>query len=342
MLIDEFFCGPGSFQRGQRIEDDPTGLSFDEGDLCEVETTHLVDARYDFVETVVHVQLRHSQQRRMNAVDVFRLIQKLVTLQVPCDVAGIGHDLPIFTLRDETPLPLLEILSVRKRQRLSSIVENFKSEFRGRLTLRMEVVFRNNGRRRRLGGRISTDRFRCLGRRASNHGKPSQAKYNINEGLPPPDDIYRENDGNNFIILWELPPDLTNAFYYFDVASLTSFISFYDVATESCLSYKLYYDTVLTVVILEQLDIPYKISAILSSGLIYCVNRNKAYIYDFNGNYQYLISLGDLEFNYEIWDQSKLKYRMVFTHPFWTKSDHDDYLNFNIYSIPTEELSKLR
>ncbi len=165
-------------------------------------------------------------------------------------------------------------------------------------------------------------------------------KFNINNGLS----IYsRNNDGVLFISLPDLPTDLENAFYYIDLINnppiVTSFISFYDVDTESYLSYKWYYDGAIQ---LEQLNIPYKISAILSSGLIYCVNRNKAYLYDYNGNYQYLISIGDLKFKYEIWDSDKSEYRMIFTHPFWTQSDHQEYINFNIHSIATDDLSLLR
>ena len=166
-----------------------------------------------------------------------------------------------------------------------------------------------------------------------------------NPGSPPYPNINNDIRGFGISIDFstDLPTDLENVFYYFDIINnpsiVTSFISFYDVNTESYLSYKWYYDGAIQ---LEQLNIPYKISAILSSGLIYCVDRNKAYLYDFNGDYQYVISLGDLKFNYEIWDSVKSEYRMIFTHPFWTTEEYNEYLNFYIYSIATDELSLLR
>lgn len=135
----------------------------------------------------------------------------------------------------------------------------------------------------------------------------------------------------------ELPGDLENVFYFFDYNTLTSFISFYDDIAGQYLSYKIDNTGVL-----YELNLPYKIDAVVSTGLIYCEKNGKAYIYDYNGNQQYIIGLGDLKFNYEVWDKNKSKYKMIFTLPFTTNSHHDDYQNYYIYSIPTEDLSLLR
>ena len=134
-----------------------------------------------------------------------------------------------------------------------------------------------------------------------------------------------------------LPIDLTNAFYFYDPQEVNSFISFYDDLRKTYHSYKWDVSGAVT-----QLDLPYKIEAILSTGQIYCVDRNKAYIYDFNGNYKYQFNLGNLRFNYEYWDGINSEYRMVFTLPFWTRVDYEEYLNFNVYSIATRNLENLR
>ena len=34
MLVEKLLRGPGRFQRGQRIEDDPAGLTADKCDIC--------------------------------------------------------------------------------------------------------------------------------------------------------------------------------------------------------------------------------------------------------------------------------------------------------------------
>ena len=62
MLVDELLGRPRRFQGGCGVEDDPAGLTPDEGDVGQVEAAYLVEARDHLVEPVVHVELRLAHE----------------------------------------------------------------------------------------------------------------------------------------------------------------------------------------------------------------------------------------------------------------------------------------
>jgi hypothetical protein len=94
----------------------PAGLAADEGDVGQVEAAHLIDAGDYLVESVIVVQFRLTQQRRVNAVEFILFVQELKTLHVPGDVSGVRHDLEIVHRSNESSLLLLEIPLVGERQ----------------------------------------------------------------------------------------------------------------------------------------------------------------------------------------------------------------------------------
>ena len=139
VFLEQIPCGAHGLRRNKRIKDDPARLAAHEGDVREVETAHLIDAGDHFIEAVVVVQDRLAEKRRVNAVEVVLLLQKLEPLHVPSNVASVGLDLHLLHRGDEAPLLLLEVALVSERQRALRLGEYLLGELRRGLALWMEM-----------------------------------------------------------------------------------------------------------------------------------------------------------------------------------------------------------
>ena len=110
---------PGGAHRlgtDQRVEDDPAGFAAHEGDIGQVEAAHLIDARDHLVEPVVVVQPGLTEQRGVDAVEFFLLVQKLEPLHVPGNMTGIRLDLQLLHRGNQPLLLFLEIPGVAEWQ----------------------------------------------------------------------------------------------------------------------------------------------------------------------------------------------------------------------------------
>ena len=74
MLLEQLPCGAHHFRRHQRIEHDPPALAAHEGDVGEIESAHLIDAGHHLVEPVIVVELRLTNQRSVDAIELVLLI----------------------------------------------------------------------------------------------------------------------------------------------------------------------------------------------------------------------------------------------------------------------------
>jgi len=108
----------------QRVNDDPAGLAAHEGDVRQVEASHLVDAGDHLIETVILVELADPVERGMDRLPLLVLVQEVESGLVPGYVAGIGHDLPVRHLGDEALLLLVEIAGIGEGKRLFRLFQN--------------------------------------------------------------------------------------------------------------------------------------------------------------------------------------------------------------------------
>ena len=81
-------------------------------------------------------------RRRVNAVEILRLVEELELLHVPGDVAGLVLDFEVLHLCDETLLLLVEIPGVTEWEGGLGLAEDLLGELRGRLALGVEVTVR--------------------------------------------------------------------------------------------------------------------------------------------------------------------------------------------------------
>ena len=109
MLLEQRPGGTDGLKAHQRVEHDPAGLAANKGDVGQVEAAHLIDAGDHLIEAVIVVEPRLAVQRRMDAVELLRLVEELEALHVPGDMAGVGHDLQFRHWRDEALLLLFEV-----------------------------------------------------------------------------------------------------------------------------------------------------------------------------------------------------------------------------------------
>jgi hypothetical protein len=92
----------------------------------------------------------------------------------------------------------------------------------------------------------------------------------------------------------------------------------------------------------EQLSIPYRIEAVLTTGELFCRSDTAAYVYSTDGDQKYSFPLGDLQFVGERYDSSGTTATMVFVLPVITGSGGGSReLEFGVYTIATAELEVL-
>ena len=80
------------------------------------------------VESVVVVQFGDAMQGRVDAVEFILLVDELVLLHIPGDMAGIRHDLEILHRGDQALLIFVEIPGIGERQGCPCLLEYFDRE----------------------------------------------------------------------------------------------------------------------------------------------------------------------------------------------------------------------
>ena len=147
MLLEQLPGGADRFGGDERIEDNPTGLAAHERDVGEIEATDLINARDDFVEAVIVVELRLAQQRGMDAVEVILLVEELEPLHVPCDMTRIRLDLQFLHWGNEPLLLFVEVAGIAEGKGRFGLLQDVQRERRRRLALGMEVTGERSRRR---------------------------------------------------------------------------------------------------------------------------------------------------------------------------------------------------
>jgi hypothetical protein len=99
-------CG---LARGERINHDPAGLSFDEGDVGNIKSTQLVHAIHHLIEANVRVQLRMAPQAGVHGIGRCAL-QKIIGRKVAQD-AAIGSQYLAGGPRDQSTLGVFKVLA---------------------------------------------------------------------------------------------------------------------------------------------------------------------------------------------------------------------------------------
>ncbi|MCY1522326.1 hypothetical protein D9M68_571750 [compost metagenome] len=141
--IDEIERGLGRFLGRQRIEDDPSGITFDEGDVGKIEAAHLIDPLgYHLIQAIGHVECGLTLQRRVNAVEPLAFEQVLVAAHVPGHVAGLGLDLLVRRSGDKAFLRFLEVALILEDGTLAQYALEFGGKRRWRLALDVEMLIR--------------------------------------------------------------------------------------------------------------------------------------------------------------------------------------------------------
>ena len=116
MLINQFHGSPRGFLGCQRVENNPAGITLDEGDVGQIESAHLVNTFHHLVQPEIHVELALPMQGGVNAVEPLILKEELVAVHVPGYVASIAHDFPRLGSRNKTLLLLVKIPGIGERQ----------------------------------------------------------------------------------------------------------------------------------------------------------------------------------------------------------------------------------
>ena len=81
MLGDQFIASPSSGFNGEWINNNPSGIALDKGDVGNVVATNLPDTFGDFEESVIDIQLGVAPQIGMHSVGCVAL-QEVVTTNV--------------------------------------------------------------------------------------------------------------------------------------------------------------------------------------------------------------------------------------------------------------------
>ena len=95
----------------QRVEHENTGGSFDEGDVREVESAHLVDALDDLEEALLGDELRLTPQTRVHRIGGISRYE-VVGVVVPNNRTAVVGDGVRCASADEAPPGILEVLRV--------------------------------------------------------------------------------------------------------------------------------------------------------------------------------------------------------------------------------------
>ena len=135
MLADQIIGCLRGFRRNQRIEYDPSALRFNEGDVGQIVAPDLIDALGDLEQAVEHAQLGIAPQARVDRVRR-RLVEadiRLVSFQIPDDIAFGIPDGQGFRGGDEAFLGVLEVLAVTERQRIQNLLVRGLGRRRGAL-----------------------------------------------------------------------------------------------------------------------------------------------------------------------------------------------------------------
>ena len=152
-------------------------------------------------------------------------------------------------------------------------------------------------------------------------------------GIMPPW-ILRDNLDFNF------PDDLKNAFYYRNIYTDISYLSYY---SETQRKYKNYsWGPGMPANLKPLVKMDRRIDAVLTTGQLLGFQNNRCYVYDEQGNEQFDFLLGGLHFCYEI-EFAPLGNCVVFTLPAWLSlRDGEDELYFKVYIFPSDRLSELQ
>ncbi|MNJ26137.1 hypothetical protein D3C77_206030 [compost metagenome] len=135
VLVHQFQRGLGGFYREQGVEDNPAGPAFDEGHVGQVIATHLVDLVGDLEQAVLHVQLGHAPQARVDRIGrgLVDADEALVGGHVPDHFAAGIADGQFLGLGDQPALRVLEVLAVVEGQGLEHGGVGLASDLAGRL-----------------------------------------------------------------------------------------------------------------------------------------------------------------------------------------------------------------
>ncbi|MNN68297.1 hypothetical protein D3C81_1839960 [compost metagenome] len=116
LLADQLVGRLGGGRRGQRVDDDPAGLALDEGDVGQIEATHLVDTVTDLVQTVLEVEQRLSLQARVDGFERLAGIEELVAAQLPGNGAVVVLDHQVFRALDQAFLDTIKVGAIAERK----------------------------------------------------------------------------------------------------------------------------------------------------------------------------------------------------------------------------------
>ena len=144
MLLQQLPGRPRRLDRGAHVEGDPAGGAAHEGDVGQVEATHLIDAGNDLVEAEIVVEPPDAGHRGVDRVELARRVEEVVVGPVEGDVAGVGHDLALRALGDQPARLFLEVAGVVEGQR----------GFR-----RLDRAYGVLGRRLALGVKVALERL---------------------------------------------------------------------------------------------------------------------------------------------------------------------------------------
>ena len=111
MLGDEFITRPSSGFNGERVNNNPSGVAFDEGDVGNVVATNLPDTFGDFEESVIDIEFGVAPQVGVNGVGGVAFQEG-----IPTNVAGLPAlrigDAGVFKRCDEAALSACEVFGV--------------------------------------------------------------------------------------------------------------------------------------------------------------------------------------------------------------------------------------
>ena len=138
-------------------------------------------------------------------------------------------------------------------------------------------------------------------------------------------------DSESFVFL-DFPYKAQPFYYYFPKERI-GMVNVFDPDEERFRTVKWNDDLVL-----EEIEIPYRIDALLSNGRLLCVAEKIVYVFDLDGNETNRFDRDGIEFVHE-----RSEGELVFTFPFYVHSDDEDKsgIYFYIYSLATTEIDTL-
>jgi len=142
---------------------------------------------------------------------------------------------------------------------------------------------------------------------------------------------------------FSFPDKLENAFYYRNLFTDISYLSYYSNTQRKYKNYSWGPGMPANLKPLVKMD--RRIDAVLTTGQLLSFENNRCYVYDGEGEKEYDFLLGGLHFCYEIeTDLTGIPRRyLIFTLPAWLSlHDQEDELYFNVYMFPTDRLSELQ